>query len=57
MGLRYYGFENIQLSLQATNVFNEDYFNPAQLDADCCSANFLQRGPGRAVTFGVSYDF
>ncbi len=57
MGLRYYGFENITLSLQANNVFNEDYFNPAQLDADCCAANFLQRGQSREVTVGVSYDF
>jgi iron complex outermembrane receptor protein len=57
LGLRYYGFENIVLSLQATNVFNEDYFNPAQLDADCCAANFLQRGTGREISGGISYEF
>jgi iron complex outermembrane receptor protein len=57
LGLRYYGFENLVLGFNAKNVFDADYFSPAQLDADCCSANFLQRGPGREFSFNVSYNF
>jgi iron complex outermembrane receptor protein len=57
LGVNYYGLENVVLSLQAHNVFDEDYFNPAQLDADCCGANFLQRGTSREIVVGITYGF
>lgn len=56
-GLRYFGIDDFIISLQVTNVFDEDYFNAAQLDADCCAVNFLQRGQSREFNVDITYDF
>lgn len=55
-GLIYRGFERLELSLQATNLLDEDYFNPAQVP-NCCGPTLLQRGTSREVNLGVLYRF
>jgi iron complex outermembrane recepter protein len=56
LGLTYRGIDNLTISVQATNLFDEDYFNQAQVP-DCCSVNFLQRGTSRELELGVAYRF
>lgn len=56
-GITYRGFDRAEVRFNVSNLFNEDYFNVLQPDADCCGPNMLQRGDARTYSLGVAYRF
>jgi TonB-dependent siderophore receptor len=57
VGITYRGLPRTTISLFGSNIFDEDYFNTAEIPAECCSVNFLQRGMGPEFTLEVSHNF
>ena len=52
--IRYYGFKDKVIGIEATNLLDEDYF---QVGDECCGGNYLQRGTSRELRAFVEFKF
>jgi TonB-dependent siderophore receptor len=57
LGIAYRRSPRTTISLHGNNILDEDYFNTAEIPAECCAVNFMQRGMGREVALRVSHEF
>jgi iron complex outermembrane receptor protein len=52
--VRYFGWQDIVLGLEVSNLLDEDYF---EVGSDCCGGNYLQRGVSREARVSISRKF